>query len=541
MGVLQVGADFTGAGTGLSTGLSSVIIAGTGGLDITGAVDSASTSTNLVGVSLNGAASSTGNITVTGTSTANTALGVRVVELQSGTLTGLGAATVTLSGSGVPASLSAQSYDVGVVGTAVSTAGGQIKLIGNRLKIDSSINSGSGRTVITPFTTNREITLGGTDEVNYLNLSNSELNLITASVLAIGGTAYNGGITVANAVTINNTPSLSLVNSSTSGPGISQTAALTVANLNADARSVNLSNAANQISQVSGPGGDQQFQHPQRLRPVRGHGRRHGRYHQFRQRCRHAGQRRRPDANPGHRRCRTAGLEHRRRRRWPMLVTRSALSAISVTAHRATSSFATPLSTPRSIVPSQTMAAAASTSATPAISRWAPRAASAAPMPLAVVLRPQPPSACWPRAASAPSPARRSPMRPVARSTWKAGNGSIGASPADAVNISTAGAVTAVANGGASQVNLALAGGATVENISAPGAVSVTAAAGNLAVKTVAGSAVTLSAAAGCHRRRQRRGQQHHGHNAQRDRSQRHHAGHQCHRPANAGNHRRHG
>jgi hypothetical protein len=79
----------------------------------------------------------------------------------------------------------------------------------------------------------------------------------------------------------------------------------------------------------------------------------------------------------------------------------------------------------------------------------------------------------------------------------EAGNGSIGASPAAAVRISTAGSVTAVASGAASQVNLALAGGAGVENISAPGAVNVTAAAGNLAVKTVSGSAVTLSAAAG--------------------------------------------
>ncbi|CAN7228793.1 two-partner secretion domain-containing protein [Polaromonas sp. LjRoot131] len=496
VGVRQVGANFDGGGTGLSTGASSVIIAGTGGLDITGAVDSASTSTNLVGISFNGAASSTGNIAVTGTSTASSASGVRVVDLVGGTLTGLGSAAITLSGSGVPGSAPASSHDVGVVGTAVSTAGGQIKLIGNRVKIDTTINSGSGRTVITPTTTNREITLGGTDEVNYLNLSNSELNLITASALVIGGTTYNGGITIANAVNMANTQSLSLVNSSASGPGISQTAALTVANLNADARSVNLSNAGNQIIQVSGRAAANNFS--VRSASALSVGTVDG----------------------------TAGITNSGSGA-VTLVSSGALTqtqAIVGAALQASSSGGMTLAnagnqigsfgslsngTSGNIVIRNTAVNAAFNNAVTNNGGGRIDIGNTGDITLGASGSFSSTNASGGGAAAtaAVSLVATGGIGAVAGSQitnsaggsvyLEAGNGSMGASPVDAVNISTAGAVTAVANGGASQVNLALAGGATVENISAPGAVSVTAAAGNLAVKTVAGSAVTLTAAAG--------------------------------------------
>jgi filamentous hemagglutinin family protein len=243
------------AGTGLSTGLSSEIIAGTGGLDITGTVSSATTATSLSAVVLAGAASATGNIAVTGTTSAPSASGVRSLDMQAGTLTGLGAATITLKGSGVPAPAPAASYDVNVFGTTVSTAGGEITLTGDRVRVDSSINSGSGRTVITSFSVNRAITLGGSDETNSLNLSNSEINNITASVLRLGSSTARGGISIGNgggAINMTGIQTLSLVNSSTLGAGITQSAGFTVANLNADARTVTLTNAANQIGQVSG-------------------------------------------------------------------------------------------------------------------------------------------------------------------------------------------------------------------------------------------------------------------------------------------------
>jgi len=255
VGVVQGGGNFSGGGTGLFTGASSEIVAGTGGLDITGEVRSSSTSTNLSGVSLAGTASSTGNIVVTGISSAPSASGVRALALQ-GTLTGLGTATITLKGSGVPAPAPASSSDIIVQGTTVSTAGGQINLIGDRIKIESAINSGSGRTVITPVTTGREITLnalntGGGNEMWGLNLSHSELNLITASVLQLGGGAYRGDISIGNGfttTTMTSTPALSLV---TTGR-ITQTAGLTVNSLKAVGSSVTLTNTNNQISNISG-------------------------------------------------------------------------------------------------------------------------------------------------------------------------------------------------------------------------------------------------------------------------------------------------
>jgi filamentous hemagglutinin family protein len=254
VGVRPVGGgNFDGSGTGLSTGSSSEIVAGTGGLAITGTVWSSSTSSNLIGTLLTGAANSTGNIAVTGTASAPSAYGVTALSLAGGTLAGLGTATVTLRGSGVPAPAPAYSYDVSVNGTTVSTAGGDISLVGNRVKIDSTINSGSGRTVITTYTASRDITLNGGSgsEQNGLNLSNSELNSITASVLQLGGGAYSGDISFGNnggATTMTSTPALSLV---TTG-SITQTAGLTVNSLKAVGSSVTLSHANNQISNISG-------------------------------------------------------------------------------------------------------------------------------------------------------------------------------------------------------------------------------------------------------------------------------------------------
>jgi len=241
------------AGTGLSTGLSSEIIAGTGGLDMTGTVSSVTTATSLAGVMFAGAASATGNIVANGIVNAASASGVRSLDMQGGTLTGSGTATITLKGRGVPAPAPAASYDVNVFGTTVSTAGGEITLSGDRVRIDSSVNSGSGRTSITSFTTNRSMTLGGSDEANALNLSNAELNNITASVLQLGGGAYRGNISVGSSasITMASTPALSLLTSSTGsisqGPG-----SLSVSKLNAVGPSVTLTHTGNQFDEISG-------------------------------------------------------------------------------------------------------------------------------------------------------------------------------------------------------------------------------------------------------------------------------------------------
>jgi filamentous hemagglutinin family protein len=241
-----------GAGTGVDIASTAVLTAGSGGLTVSSSVSSSTTATALVSTRFSGSASSSGNIAITGTANAPSASGVTGVMLD-GSVMASGAATITITGSGVPAPAPASSYDVQLAGITVGSGGGEIKLVGDRMNIGSPINSGTGRTMIVPFTANRPITLGGSSEAVGLNLSAAELNLITASTIVVGGSSYNGGITIGNlggAINPVGASALSLINGA--GGSITQTAALTVSNLNADAGTVTLTNAGNQVDQISG-------------------------------------------------------------------------------------------------------------------------------------------------------------------------------------------------------------------------------------------------------------------------------------------------
>jgi hypothetical protein len=187
--LLVTGAATVGgsAGTGVDLGATGQLIGGPGGLTVTGSVSSATTATNIVATTFAGSATSGGNIAINGTVSAPSAVNAKGVELAGGSVTGTGAATLTVTGSGVPAPAPASSYDVTVTGTTLGTSGGEIKLVGDRMDIASAVNSGAGRTVITPFTTSRSITLGGSSETAALNLSASEINNITSSTLVLGG------------------------------------------------------------------------------------------------------------------------------------------------------------------------------------------------------------------------------------------------------------------------------------------------------------------------------------------------------------------
>jgi filamentous hemagglutinin family protein len=84
----------------------------------------------------------------------------------------------------------------GATESNVSSAGGQINLAGDRMTIAGAVNAGTGRVLITPTSITRQITLAGADENAALNLSNAELNRITAGTLAIGGSTLRGGISI---------------------------------------------------------------------------------------------------------------------------------------------------------------------------------------------------------------------------------------------------------------------------------------------------------------------------------------------------------
>jgi len=250
------------AGTGVDIASTANLTAGLGGLTVTGSVSSSTTATSVIGTSFSGNASSSGNIGITGTASAPSASGVTGVYMNGGALTASGLATITVTGSGVPAPAPATSYDVNFSGTTVGSAGGEIKLVADRMNIASGVNSGTGRTMIVPFTASRSINLNGPSgsEASSLNLQSAELNLIAASTIVIGGSTYNGGITIGNTGGTVSQPgkTFSLINGS-SGV-ISQTAAFTMGSLNADAGTVTLTNAGNQVDQISGRSATGAFQ-----------------------------------------------------------------------------------------------------------------------------------------------------------------------------------------------------------------------------------------------------------------------------------------
>ena len=241
------------SGTGVDIGSTGQLIAGTGGLTVTGSVSSSTTATNIIATSVAGTVTSSGNLAITGTANAPSAANAKGVSLVGGSVSTTGSSTLTVTGSGVPAPAPATSYEVNVNGTTLSTAGGEIKLVGDRMNVASAINSGAGRTVIVPFSASRPISLGGASEPAALNLTASEINNITAATLVVGGNTFTGGISIGNTggtISPTGTSALSLINSNAASIG--QTAAFSVPNLNADAGAVILNSFPNTVGVVSG-------------------------------------------------------------------------------------------------------------------------------------------------------------------------------------------------------------------------------------------------------------------------------------------------
>lgn len=147
--------------------------------------------------------------------------------------------------------------NIDLVGTAQLTrsGAGDLTFVSDRVAIGATatVTSTGGRVVFRTENAAHPITLGGTDENAALNLTNAELNQVTANTIVVGWGNHTGGTTVAGPVNVVNATSLSLIGDPAAG-AINQMAALTVARLNADARTVLLNNAGNQITMLSGRG-----------------------------------------------------------------------------------------------------------------------------------------------------------------------------------------------------------------------------------------------------------------------------------------------
>ena len=120
--------------------------------------------------------------------------------------------------------------------TTAEQAPGEIRLAADEIQLDGSINSGTARTVFTPSTADRAISLSGVDEISKLNLTAAELDNVTASVIVVGGASFTGGLAIEGSIALVPATALSLINAGS----ISQTGALTVEKLNADGASVEL-------------------------------------------------------------------------------------------------------------------------------------------------------------------------------------------------------------------------------------------------------------------------------------------------------------
>jgi hypothetical protein len=143
----------------------------------------------------------------------------------------------------------AHALTVGTVdGTAgIATNNSAINLTADNLNIAQQVSAGTGIVTLAPYTATQQVVLGGADGAGTLGLSDAELGQVTASVLRVG--PVGGSISIGGAVTRHagyNTLSLS------TGGSISQTAALSVANLALCAvGGIALTNSANTVDTLA--------------------------------------------------------------------------------------------------------------------------------------------------------------------------------------------------------------------------------------------------------------------------------------------------
>jgi filamentous hemagglutinin family protein len=246
--VSLTGGNVASGGTGVET-YAADIQAGAGNITITGYGQ-------YDGVSLGNSTLGGGVIAISGTNNPSAgppALAATAISSSGPAVTVSG---TTLSG-GSAVSISGGVGGLYVSNALINTGGGQLTLSADSMAFYSStLSSGAGRTVLTPFSSGRGIWIGGVDDGTHLTLDPKVLESITAGTLVIGGAAYDGGIDVLSSLTLTNAPALSLVQARDATGYVNQAsgAFLNVANLNASAGSVNLGDA-NVVGTLSGGAG----------------------------------------------------------------------------------------------------------------------------------------------------------------------------------------------------------------------------------------------------------------------------------------------
>lgn len=228
-----------------------------GVIKIRGVAQSYSTPTNIIAAHVGGSIATSGDISIRGDLSANSAAGGTALALDAGAISASGSGRITLTGLGIPAPAPASAYDLRLGATNVTSAGGDITLVAERINISSTVNAGAGDIVIRPLSAGRPISLGSGSEASTLNLNSSELFNLTAASVRLGGSGFNGGIEIVGAVSAPATiGALSLVNTG----AITQTGSITAGALHLAGSSVTLTNAGNSIGTLSGSSTSGAFQ-----------------------------------------------------------------------------------------------------------------------------------------------------------------------------------------------------------------------------------------------------------------------------------------
>lgn len=206
--ITGTGRNLSGTGSGnhgvvLSTN-GQVTSAG-GNVSVTGTGGGGGATLSNIGVLLqdSGLISAIGSaaITITGTGgtgngTANH--GVSLIDLGTQINAGSGGLTMT----GTPgANLSSTGIELNNNATINAELLGNVDLIADRMRINSTITADLGNIIVRPKTASRAIDLGAADSLSMLGLDDAELDRLTADLVQIGAATVSGNITASQAIT----------------------------------------------------------------------------------------------------------------------------------------------------------------------------------------------------------------------------------------------------------------------------------------------------------------------------------------------------
>ncbi len=195
------------------------ITSGGGNIQVTGQGGGLLTGTNNDGVFINLigqiVAPRNANLTIVGTGSTNTGSNSNGVNLSSfnGIATiSSGGGTVNITGS----STGSDAYAITMYGYQVlaPTPGGTITFVGNSMEFaNGSVQATPRQVNFVPKTAGTLINMGGTDSLNTLGLTNSELGEVFASSIQIGNST-SGALTVSSAISLPGPVSVSLMSGS---------------------------------------------------------------------------------------------------------------------------------------------------------------------------------------------------------------------------------------------------------------------------------------------------------------------------------------